>query len=85
MSAPSYETVLETVISTAAVYFHMDRTAIAGATGREDIDGWDSVSLPGFLLALEDALGVELPPDEAIEVETIAELAQLAHRQAAAR
>jgi acyl carrier protein len=63
----------------------MDRTGIDEATGRDDIDGWDSVSLPGLLLALEDALGVELPPEEAVEVETLAELARLAHRQAAAR
>ena len=75
----SYELVLTKVRQLVARHFGVDAAQVGEATLWEDIDGWDSVSFPGFLLTLEDAYQIRLPPEAAVEVLMIGDLARLVH------
>jgi acyl carrier protein len=43
--------------------FDDDSIEIDRATVAEDVSGWDSLSHTILMLAIEEAFGVELPPD----------------------
>ena len=79
MTAGSYEAVLAEVREIVARQFGVNVEELTEATMREDVDGWDSVSFPGLLLGIEDECRVSLPPEEAVAIETIGDLARLVH------
>ena len=81
----SYEQLLIEIRHFVAQHFGADVTQIHEATLREDIDGWDSVSFPGFMLALEDAYQISLSPEAVVEIQNIGELTRVVHATLASR
>jgi acyl carrier protein len=73
----SEERVLTVTIDLIAKHFNMDAANINKTTERDEIDGWDSVSFPGFLIVVEDTFAISLDPEIAIEVNSVGELARL--------
>lgn len=81
----SYQSVLVEIRQFVAMHFGGDATQLQETTLREDVDGWDSVSFPGFLLAVEDAYQISLSPEAAVEIQSIGDLARMVHGALAAR
>ena len=43
----------------------------------DDVPGWDSASMVGIIMALEEELGIEFGANELKEIRTVGDLAQL--------
>jgi acyl carrier protein len=74
---PPYEQVLAEIRHFVARHFGGDVTQIDEATLREDIDGWDSVSFAGLMIAVENEYEISLAPEVAVEIETIGDLTRI--------
>ena len=51
--------------------------AISRSTSSADVSGWDSLSHSLFILAVEDAFGIDLPIDKTYEMNDVGDLVDL--------
>ena len=54
-----------------ADFFSRPFEQITNATVADDIEGWDSLANAEIILALEDALGVELEVEDLLELDNV--------------
>ena len=64
----------------AAGLFRCDESELADDAGPGDVPGWDSLGHVALMAAIQQEFGVHVPVEDAIEVETLAELAEILER-----
>jgi acyl carrier protein len=64
----------EKIIALIESQLNLPGGSISGNERIEDIDGWDSLAHVLIIGELESQLGVVIPLDEAIEIETVEDL-----------
>ena len=57
--------------------FKCDVAELADEVGPGDVRGWDSLGHVALMAAIQDEFGAHVPVEDAIEVESIADLAAL--------
>ena len=63
--------------------FGCEPSSLTDDTGPGDIPGWDSLGHVMLIAEIQKQFGTQVPVEEAIEIESIADLAALLDRQAA--
>lgn len=63
---------VETIVrQTAADVFNLPLAHVTAATSPANVEGWDSVQQLNFVLALEEALRVQLEPEEVERIRSV--------------
>ena len=62
----------------------IDPAALGKDPSMDNCEAWTSVAHLRLILALEEKLGVELAPDDALAIQSLADVARLLERQRAA-
>ena len=61
----------------AVALFQCDEADLADDVGPGDVRGWDSLGHVALMAAIQQEFGLHVPVEDAIEVETLAELADI--------
>ena len=69
------EDIGEVVISIAEKVFHAKNLDLD--SGKQNIEGWDSLGHLNFVLALEEILDIRIPPAEILSIQSIADAVKL--------
>lgn len=73
----SEDPVFPRVAAVVGEVFGVDSASVSTDTFSEHIPGWDSLSYAMLLLRLEDEFSIEIPPEKALEVQNVGELANV--------
>ena len=57
--------------------FEVDTAAFHDGTGRGDLERWDSLGHLALVEALRDEFAVDIPPEQALDMETIADIKRI--------
>ena len=74
---PSDDSVFSRVAAVVGEVFGVDPASVTPDTFSEHIAGWDSLSYTMLLLRLEDEFAIEIPPEKALQLHNVGELATL--------
>ena len=76
------DTTSERLKQLVAELFKCDVRDVSDATGPGDIAGWDSLGHVTLMAAIQERFGRHVPVEDAVEVESIADLAAILERPA---
>ena len=71
---------MATIEDLAASVLDVPIDAVRAASSFEHVEGWDSLKQLNLMLAVEDAFGVTLSPDDLPHVTSVAKVAALVRR-----
>lgn len=70
-------TLAEQVRGIASDVFGMSKEKITADSSPETVEAWDSTQHLTFVLALEEAFGIQLSPEEIEQIHTVGDAARL--------